>query len=207
MRLASRDQCQVKERPLRCRHRLIATGLLVVVLGCHRAAQQDGEIAPQLPDDPKPGQLWTNPVDGAVMVYVPAGEFVMGRADGTDSERPQRTVYVDAYWIDRTDKMLDGCMADCSKLQPEQTIHVPFDDFMADDMGTIERIYAMEDHPLTTEVRQAMARYIEDNPRGKHGQIAYDLEADFGIDREDLYRQLAPYMERFGVRRELPKLG
>jgi serine/threonine-protein kinase len=45
--------------------------------------------------------------DGMVMVYVPAGEFLMGSAnsdrDGNSDERPQHKVYLDAYWIDRTD--------------------------------------------------------------------------------------------------------
>jgi serine/threonine-protein kinase len=42
-----------------------------------------------------------------VMVYVPAGEFLMGSA-GRDTgalanEKPQHTVYLDAFWIDRTE--------------------------------------------------------------------------------------------------------
>lgn len=40
------------------------------------------------------------------LVYVPAGEFLMGTRDdqeGDSSERPQHTVYLDAFWIDRTE--------------------------------------------------------------------------------------------------------
>lgn len=39
-------------------------------------------------------------------VYVSAGEFIMGASDGTDlllSYEPQRVVYLDAFWIDRTE--------------------------------------------------------------------------------------------------------
>jgi formylglycine-generating enzyme required for sulfatase activity len=41
------------------------------------------------------------------MLYVPAGEFLMGSA-GTDTgagadEKPQHTVYLDAFWIDRVE--------------------------------------------------------------------------------------------------------
>ena len=59
----------------------------------------------------------TTPKDNAVMVYVPAGEFLMGTSDEDielykkifplrriarfDNERPQRTVYVDAFYIDK----------------------------------------------------------------------------------------------------------
>jgi formylglycine-generating enzyme required for sulfatase activity len=45
--------------------------------------------------------------DGAVLVYVPAGEFLMGStyADtfAQEDEIPQRTIYLDAYWIDQTE--------------------------------------------------------------------------------------------------------
>ena len=47
----------------------------------------------------KIGDACVNPKDGAEMVWVPAGEFVMGSNDGNADEMPQRTVYLDGYWI------------------------------------------------------------------------------------------------------------
>ena len=41
--------------------------------------------------------------DGMEMVYVPAGEFEMGSNDGESNEQPVHTVYLDAYWIDKTE--------------------------------------------------------------------------------------------------------
>jgi formylglycine-generating enzyme required for sulfatase activity len=45
--------------------------------------------------------------DGMVMVYVPAGEFLMGSADSDSNvkrdEKPQHKVMLDAYWVDRTE--------------------------------------------------------------------------------------------------------
>jgi sulfatase modifying factor 1 len=43
------------------------------------------------------------PVDLADMVRVPAGEFIMGRNDGAEDERPQRQVWLDEFFIDRTE--------------------------------------------------------------------------------------------------------
>jgi len=40
-----------------------------------------------------------NVVDEAEMVYVPAGEFLMGSEEGDSDESPVHTVYLDAYWI------------------------------------------------------------------------------------------------------------
>jgi len=39
--------------------------------------------------------------DGAEMVFVPVGEFVMGSENLGDDERPAHRVYLDDFWIDR----------------------------------------------------------------------------------------------------------
>jgi len=53
------------------------------------------------PPLPKAGATQTSPIDGAVMVYVPSGEFIMGSNDGEDDEKPEHTVYLDAFYIDK----------------------------------------------------------------------------------------------------------
>jgi len=52
-----------------------------------------------------PGAEKTNPKDGATMVYVPAGEFLMGskEGEGCDWERPQRKVTLDGFYIYKYD--------------------------------------------------------------------------------------------------------
>jgi serine/threonine-protein kinase len=56
---------------------------------------------------PKPGTTRIAEKDGMVMVYVPAGEFLMGSADSDSqaysNEKPQHQVALDAFWIDRTE--------------------------------------------------------------------------------------------------------
>lgn len=39
--------------------------------------------------------------DGAPMIQIPKGEFVMGANDGSRNERPEHTVYLDSYYIDQ----------------------------------------------------------------------------------------------------------
>jgi len=56
-----------------------------------------------LTSGPDIGTTKTSPFDGMVMVYVPAGEFVMGSDYGEQDEQPEHTVYLDAYWIDQTE--------------------------------------------------------------------------------------------------------
>jgi formylglycine-generating enzyme required for sulfatase activity len=52
------------------------------------------------------GDTWTRPADGAVMVYVPAGEFAMGVAETNPyygPSKPLHSVYLDAFWIDKAE--------------------------------------------------------------------------------------------------------
>jgi serine/threonine-protein kinase len=51
------------------------------------------------------GSTMSNPVDGATMLFVPEGEFIMGSDDGDSwiQERPVHIVYLDAYWIYKTE--------------------------------------------------------------------------------------------------------
>lgn len=49
------------------------------------------------------GQTWTSPRDGATLVCVPAGDFIMGTDTGYSDERPAHPVTLDAYWMDRSE--------------------------------------------------------------------------------------------------------
>jgi formylglycine-generating enzyme required for sulfatase activity len=55
--------------------------------------------------EPTIGTTIISPVDGMQMVFVPAGEFLMGASDDLafPEEKPQHTVYLDAFWIDQTE--------------------------------------------------------------------------------------------------------
>jgi len=46
------------------------------------------------------GEIWVCPKDGSRMALVPAGVFLMGSNEHDRSERPQRSVYLDAFYID-----------------------------------------------------------------------------------------------------------
>jgi formylglycine-generating enzyme required for sulfatase activity len=56
---------------------------------------------------PGAGDTLVSEVDGMGMVFVSAGEFEMGSTGGDprmdEDELPLHTVYLDAYWIDRTE--------------------------------------------------------------------------------------------------------
>jgi formylglycine-generating enzyme required for sulfatase activity len=55
----------------------------------------------------RPAPIYYRDTDGAQMMLVPAGEFLMGSTDGDPKaggdEMPQHTVYLDAFYIDRVE--------------------------------------------------------------------------------------------------------
>jgi serine/threonine-protein kinase len=64
--------------------------------------------------------------DGMILLYVPAGEFMMGGNDGHADEKPQHTVYLDSFWIDKTEvtnAMYARCVQDAKCSRPEDTTH------------------------------------------------------------------------------------
>ena len=60
------------------------------------------------------GSSLTSPLDGMVMVYVPAGSFLMGFSGGYPDEQPEHTVALDAFWIDKTE-ITNGAYEMCVK--------------------------------------------------------------------------------------------
>lgn len=60
-----------------------------------------------VPSLPGAGETRTRGKDDMQIVYVPAGEFLMGSTDADSDahgyEKPQHTVYLGAYWIDQTE--------------------------------------------------------------------------------------------------------
>ncbi|MFO7589747.1 MAG: sulfotransferase [Acidimicrobiia bacterium] len=108
-------------------------------------------------------------------------------------------VKIGHYWADRIEEMLRAGMRDHALLPMDRTIDVAFDEFMADDLAMVERIYAVAGQPFDDEARAAMVDFLAAHPRGRHGGVRYDLAGDFDLDAAVLREQLRDYTDRFGV--------
>jgi hypothetical protein len=106
-----------------------------------------------------------------------------------------------AYWGGIIEDFLTACDRDRDALPAAQSIDITFDEFMADDIAAVRRIYDLAGQPFTPEVQGHMESFMADHPRGKHGSIAYDLR-DFGLDPAERRATFASYCTRFGVRAE-----
>jgi len=87
----------------------------MVVSGCNKSGQDASGMRTNAKPGPKAIDVKVNPKDGAEMVWVPAGEFLMGSSDDDvaqllnenpewgaerfNDEKPQREVYLDGYWM------------------------------------------------------------------------------------------------------------
>ena len=107
-------------------------------------------------------------------------------------------VRIGAHWKVRIDAMLRACVRDRDALPADRSIDVRFDEFMADDVAMVERIYDLAGQPMTPDARTAMDRFMVDHPRGRHGTVVYEL-GPFGLDPDEQRLALSYYADRFGV--------
>ena len=73
---------------------------------------------------------------------------------------------------------------------------------LADELGVVQRFYSLAGVEMTVDARKQLERYLGSNPRGKHGQVVYDLVGDFGITPAEVRERFGFYFERFPVRAE-----
>lgn len=84
--------------------------------------------------EPLAGAESINPINSSVMVYVPSGEFIMGNDTGKPNESPEHSVYLDGFWIDKTEVTMGLyllCVEDGSCHIPESQEHRLTDDALA----------------------------------------------------------------------------
>jgi hypothetical protein len=103
---------------------------------------------------------------------------------------------ITGHWLGRIDDLLAGCIRDRDALPAGQSIDVRFDDFMADEQGTLAEIYRLADQPFGDDVRAAMTGFLAEHPRGRYGGVIYDA-ADVHVDRAALAERFRAYRERF----------
>jgi hypothetical protein len=99
-------------------------------------------------------------------------------------------------WIDRLDQMLTALVRDRDAIGPQRSIDIRFDDFMADEFGVAERVYALAGEPFTDDAHKSTADYLAGHQRGRLGNVETSFEM-FGLPENALRERFAPYVERF----------
>lgn len=94
---------------------------------------------------------------------------------------------------------------DAGRVPEEQVLDVHYTDLVADPIGTVRKIYAWADLPLTGVAEQRMREFLAEHRKDKHGRHEYTFE-QFGLDPETEIERYREYAERFGLDgRRLPQ--
>lgn len=108
-----------------------------------------------------------------------------------------------ADWAECIETLLQASIRDRHLVPESQLVDVHFHEFMADEIGTAERIYAAAGLELSDRQRKLMVAYLAEHPRGKSGRVMYDIRNDFGVNPAELRTQFAFYYRRFAVAAEV----
>ena len=110
--------------------------------------------------------------------------------------------YID-YWTDRIEKLLTAAVRDVHLIPQDQRIDVRFEEFMADDQGTIQRVFDFAGHALDERALQQIEERLRARSRDGQATVVYDVRADFDRQPEEIRERFHGYMEKFNVATEV----
>ena|SRR5579871_4497472 len=118
-------------------------------------------------------------------------------------QRPQVEIeWLRDYWVGRTEHLLRACVRDRELARPGRSVDSLFHVFVRDPWRILEEVYTKAQLPLSGPARGSLERYLAAHPRGKAGQVVYDLKRDFAVDPHELRERFRFYFDRFEVRPE-----
>jgi len=79
---------------------------------------------------------------------------------------------------------------------PVRLFDLRYEQFVADPVGSIRRIYAHFGFDYSASFDRGMEEYLRANPKNKHGTHRYAVE-DFGLSRASVEARFADYVDRF----------
>jgi hypothetical protein len=119
------------------------------------------------------------------------------RSMGSDDVDP---IEIAVDWTARIKRVLEHAIdVRATGAHPQaQFYDMHFQDFVADQFGVVEKIYARFGLPMSEVAATRMQAFIADNPKDKHGIHRYSPE-DYGVKPGAIREAFRPYMERFGL--------
>ena len=107
------------------------------------------------------------------------------------------------YWTDRFERLLRKCVEDRDIWGPNQSMDVLFHEYMADQEGTVARIYDHYGWDFTNQARSEIRGFLDSHKRGKHGRVRYKLKEHFGVSAEEIRERFDFYFDKFPVEIEV----
>ncbi|RVT93573.1 sulfotransferase family protein [Sphingomonas crocodyli] len=101
------------------------------------------------------------------------------------------------YWADRVEQLLRASVRDRDVWPEDQRVDVPFEALMKDEMAFVHAVQRKAGLPPSDKADAEIRHFVETHPRGKHGQVSYNIERDFGVSRDELRKRFAFYFDAF----------
>jgi len=146
---------------------IVACLLMVLGVGWIITSQRTQHNNPRTMSEPsvtinKVANENINPIDGAEIVHIPAGEFMMGSADtdklANNQEKPQRRVYLDAYYIYKTEVTVAQYRAFCTATGRPLP---PWPNYWGSEHGSGWMDPTLQEHPIKNVNWEDAAAYAQ----------------------------------------------
>lgn len=105
--------------------------------------------------------------------------------------------FVFDYWSDRVERLLRACVRDHHLWPETQRVDAPFEAFQRDQMRFVHEVQRKAGLPASAQADAEIAHFVATHPRGRHGQVVYDIARDFGVTREALRERFDFYFDAF----------
>ena len=122
----------------------------------------------------------------------------------SDHETPERTGLEQAkVWS----LYFNRCLVSLQKLRKDdQIVHIRFEDFVNDQIGTVKSIYNRFNWHLSNEVIKKFIHFLSENPKDKHGRHTYTLE-DFSLKEKSIMKMYTDYIDFLDEMNSLSNYG
>jgi hypothetical protein len=112
------------------------------------------------------------------------------------------TEWVADYWVDRVERLLGACVRDRDLIPADRSIDISFHHLNGNEIPFLESLYERGNVEMSQQARTSFESFLNGNPRGKHGRVAYDLEGQFNRSAAEIRSRFDFYFDRFDVQPE-----
>jgi len=166
------------------------------VLKCPQHLEQMGPLMQTFPD----ATIVVTHRDPVSVIQSAATILAYGARMTHTNPRPD---FYFEYWCDRIHRLLSASVRDRHLLPSDRTVDVLFHEFMAGDVETVRRVYEVAGLPMTNEAGAQIDAYMAAHPRGKDGQVVYNIREDYHAEPAEVRAPFDFYMNEFDVRVEV----
>jgi hypothetical protein len=79
---------------------------------------------------------------------------------------------------------------------PQRFVDVDFEQLVSDPIGVVREIYRCLELTMDVATEQAMLQWVDDNPRGRHGEHRYSA-SEFGLTQAQIHSAFEDYIKQY----------